>query len=154
MRHIPGIYSSTWKDMFIEITCMRLGHGPAWVIALITDWNQIVTLALGLFTFRELSRDIKALSNDKQEAVDTHYKEDKEDRCSIRCICTDLINDTSHHNGTLMNIVRGEMAHPDVKADNALSERQMAVFKSGWPALFHEKLSKIMVIIDFRKNMS
>ena len=29
VRHIPGIYNSTWTDMLVKTTCMRPGHGPA-----------------------------------------------------------------------------------------------------------------------------
>ena len=32
MRHIPGIYYSTWTDMYIERTYMRLGYGPTGAI--------------------------------------------------------------------------------------------------------------------------
>ena len=40
VRHIPGIYNSTWTDMFIETTYMRLGHGPAGTTGMATDYHH------------------------------------------------------------------------------------------------------------------
>ncbi len=165
VRHIPGIYNSTWTDMFIETTYMWLGHGPAGVIGLATNWKQMVTWALSFATCGELSRDTRAMSNERQEAVHTHHKEEtrasietyQEDRLSIcrtLTMCIDPLDDASHPDGALMNIVTGEVAHPDVTADDALSigQSQMAVFKSGWPVSFYDKLSKVVVTMDSQKK--
>ena len=46
LRHIPGIYNSTWTDMFIETTYMRLGHGPSGAIGVATDYHQMAKWAL------------------------------------------------------------------------------------------------------------
>ena len=43
VHHIPGIYNSTWTDMFIETTYMQLGHGPAETTEVATDYHQKVT---------------------------------------------------------------------------------------------------------------
>ena len=40
VRHIPRIYNSTWTDMFIETTYMRLGHGPAGTTGVATDYHH------------------------------------------------------------------------------------------------------------------
>ena len=42
----PGIYNSTWTDMFIETTYMRLGHGPARTAGMATENNQMMKWAL------------------------------------------------------------------------------------------------------------
>ena len=40
VRHVPGIYNSTWTDMFIETTYMRLGHGPAGTTGMAIDYHH------------------------------------------------------------------------------------------------------------------
>ena len=41
VRNIPGIYNSTWTDMFIETTCMRMWHGHTGGIGVATDYHQM-----------------------------------------------------------------------------------------------------------------
>ena len=51
-----------------------------------------------------------------------------------------------------MNIVTGQIAHPDVNADNAVSfgHRAMENFKGGWPDCC--PLGKLVVTMDVKKN--
>ncbi len=73
-------------------------------------------------------------------------QEDRRSICRTLTMCIDPLDDASNPDGALMNIVTGEVAHPDVTADDALSigQSQMAVFKSGWPVSFYDKLSKVL----------
>ena len=53
-----------------------------------------------------------------------------------------------------MNVVTGQIAHPDVNADNAVSHglRAMENVKGGWPDSFYCPLSKLVVTMDVKKN--
>ena len=44
--HIPGIDNATCTDMDVEITYMRLGHGPAGAVGVATAYQQMVKWAL------------------------------------------------------------------------------------------------------------
>ena len=60
----------------------------------------------------------------------------------------------SHPDGSLTNIVPGQIAHPDVNAANAVSlgHRAMENFKGGWPDSFYCPLGKLDVSMDVKKN--
>ena len=53
-----------------------------------------------------------------------------------------------------MNIVTGQIAHPDVNADDAVNLGQRAVtnFKAGWPVWFYDPLGKLIVTMDVTKQ--
>ena len=53
-----------------------------------------------------------------------------------------------------MKIMTGQIAHPDVNADNALALGQQATkdFKSGWPGTFYDPLGKLLVPMDVKKS--
>ena len=53
-----------------------------------------------------------------------------------------------------MKIVTGQIAHPDVNADNTvnLGHRAMENFKCGWPDSFYCPLGKLVVTMDVKKN--
>ena len=57
---------------------MHLGHGPAGVVGLATDWNQMVMWALSFATCEELASDVKAMTNDKSEVIHMNHKEDSQ----------------------------------------------------------------------------
>lgn len=165
VRHIPGIYNSTWTDMFIETTYMRLGHGPTGAIGVATDYHQMVKWALSFALSGEVAQSVRAMSNTKQETDHTHHKEeaegrmktDQSDRQSLRNtldVCINPLDHASHPDGALMNIVTGQIAHPDVNADKAVSLGQQAMkdFKSGWPESFYEPLGKLVVTMDVKKK--
>ena len=60
----------------------------------------------------------------------------------------------SHPDGSLTNIVPGQIAHPDVNAANSVSLGHRAVdnFKGGWPDSFYCPLDKLDVAMDVKKN--
>ena len=165
VRHIPGIYNFAWTDMFIETTYMRLGHGPAGAIVIATDYDQMVKWALSFALCGELSQNVRAMSNTEQDTVHTHHKEEREgrikadqtDRLSLRNTleaCINPLDDVSHPDGALINIVTGQIADPEVNADDAVSlgQRAMRDFKGGWPGYFYDPLSKLIVSMDVKKK--
>ncbi|KAK2185337.1 hypothetical protein NP493_239g00006 [Ridgeia piscesae] len=60
----------------------------------------------------------------------------------------------SHPDGALMNIITGQIAHPDVNADDAVSlgQRAMSNFMAGWPGSFYDPLGKLVVTMDVMKK--
>ena len=60
----------------------------------------------------------------------------------------------SHPDGSVTNIVPGQIAHPDVNAANAVSHGQRAMenFKGGWPDSFYCPLGKLDVSLDVKQN--
>ena len=44
-----------------------------------------------------------------------------------------------------MNIITGQIAHPDVNA-------AMSNFKTGWPGSFYDPLGKLIVTMDVKKK--
>ena len=164
VRHIPGVYNSTWADIFIETTYMWLGHGPAGTTGVATNYHQMMKWALSFAITGEVSQHVLAVSTNKQHTHHTHHKEesesqikvDKADRLRLRNtldICIYLDGD-SHWDGALMNIVTGQIAHPDVNAYDAVSlgQRAMTNFKAGWPRSFYDPLGKLVVTMDVTKK--
>ena len=43
MHHIPGIFNGIWKDMAIETTYMRHGHGKSGIIGLMLNFVLTAT---------------------------------------------------------------------------------------------------------------
>ena len=62
----------------------------------------------------------------------------------------------SHPDGAQMNIVTGQIAHPDVNADDAVSLGQRSMSNlAGWPGSFYDSLGKLVVTMDvMNKHMS
>jgi hypothetical protein len=83
VRNIPGIYNSTWTDMFIEITYMRLSHGPAGTTGVGTDYHQMVKWALSFALSGEVSQHVLAMSNNEQHTLHTHHKEESAGRINV-----------------------------------------------------------------------
>ena len=165
MRLIPGIYNSTWTDMFIETTYMRLGHGPAGAIGVATDYNQMMKWALSFALCGEVSQSIRALSDNKQDQIHTHHKEEADSRikvdnadrislCKTLDVCVNPCDDASHPNGALMNIVTGQIAQQDVNADDAIyiGHQAMTDFRAGWPESFYDPLGKLVITMDVTKK--
>ena len=78
VRQNPGIYNSTWTDMFIETMYMRLGQGPAGTAGLATENNQMVKWALSFTLSAELSQQTLAKSGHEIHSVQLHHKEEAE----------------------------------------------------------------------------
>jgi len=53
-----------------------------------------------------------------------------------------------------MNIVSGQIAHPGVNADEAVSLGQQVMnnFKDGWPGSFYDSIGKLVVTMDVKKK--
>ena len=55
----------------------------------------------------------------------------------------------THPDGALMNIVTGQIAHPDVNADDAVSLGQRAMSNlAGWPGSVYDPLVKLVGTMD------
>ena len=69
-------------------------------------------------------------------------------------VCVDPLDYASHPDDALMNIVTGQIAHPDVNADNAVSHGHRATgnFKFGWPDSFYCLVGELVVTMDVKKN--
>ena len=86
-------------------------------------------------------RVVRSLSNTEQDSQHTRHKEEAEGRIktdqadhqSLRDtldVCIDPLEYASHPDGALMNIVTGQIAHPDVNANNAVSLGHRATWKT------------------------
>ena len=53
-----------------------------------------------------------------------------------------------------MNIVKGQIAHPDVNADDAINpgQRAMKDFKGRWPGSFYDPLGKLVITMDVKQK--
>ena len=113
----------------------------------------------------EVSQNVRAMSNIEQDAPQYHHKEeagwrikaDRTDRLSLRYTLDVHINplhDVSHPDGALMKIATGQIAHPDVNADDAVSigKQAMRDFRDGWPESFYAPLGKLVVTMDVKKK--
>ena len=81
VRNIPGIYNSTWTDMFIETTYVRMWHGHTGAIRVATDYHQIAKLALYSFALSgHVSQSVRSFSNAEQYSHHTRHKEEAEGR--------------------------------------------------------------------------
>ena len=106
-----------------------------------TDYHQMVKWALCFALSGEVSQSVRSLSNTEQDSQHTRHKEDAEGRIktdqadhqSLRDtldVCIDPLEYASHPDGALMNIVTGQIAHPDVNANNAVSLGHRATWKT------------------------
>ena len=164
MRHIPGIYNATWTDMFIETTYMRLGHGPAGVVGLATDYEQMKKCALSVALCGEVSQNIRTMNSEQdktqiyhKEETPSRIKSDANDRRSLRAMldaCINPFDAETHQDGSLMNIVTREIAHPDANVDDAINigRKAFADFKAGWPSSFYQPLKNILVPMDAKNK--
>ena len=108
------------------------------------------------------------MSNTTQNTLYTHHKEltirlkvelgQIRSLLSLRNTLDVYINpfdNESYPDGALMNIMTGQIAHPDGNAANALALGQQATkdFKSGWPGTLYDPLGKLIVPMDVKKSM-
>ena len=144
---------------------MRMGHGPAGAVGLATDYNQMVKWALSFALCGEVTQHLQAMSTSEENPVHMHHKEeapgrikaDQADRRSIRKtldVIINPLNDESHPDGSLLNVVTGQIAHPDVNADEAiiLGKKAMNDFRKGWPESFYQTLGKLVKTMDQSKK--
>ena len=105
------------------------------------------------------------MSNTEQVSHHTRHREEAEGRIKTDLADHQSVRDTldvfvdpldfaSHPDGALMHTVAGQIAHPDVNADNAVSlgHRATGNFKFGWPDSFYCPLGKLVVTMDVKKN--
>ena len=65
------------------------------------------------------------------------------------------LHDVSHPDSALINIVTGQIAHPDVNVDDAVSIGKQAIreFRDGSAESFYAPLGKLVVTMDVNKIM-
>ena len=65
-------------------------------------------------------------------------------------VVIDLLDDKSHPDGLLMNIVTGQSTHLEMDVDDAvvIDKKALGNFKSRWPNSSLEPLAKIVVTMD------
>ena len=65
------------------------------------------------------------------------------------------LHDVSHPDSALINIVTGQIAHPDVNVDDAVSIGKQAIreFGDGWAESFYAAFGKLVVTMDVNKIM-
>ena len=92
----------------------------------------MVKRALSFALSREESQSVRSVSNTEQVSHHSGHREEDEGRIKIDQadhqslrdtldVCVDPLDDASHPDGALMNIVTWQFAHSDVNADNAVS---------------------------------
>ena len=160
VRNIPGIYNSTWTDMFIEKTYMRMWHGHTGAIGVATDYHQMAKWAHSFALSGDLSQSVRSFSNAEQDSHHTRHKEEAEGR--IKTDQADRMRDKldvcigvclSPRWFTREHCPRANCA-PRVNAANAVSlgHRAMENFKGGWPDSLYCPLGKLDVSMDVKKN--
>jgi hypothetical protein len=146
---------------------LRKGHGPAGAIGVATDYNQMMKWVLSFaLVCGAVSQSGRTMSNTKQYTVHTYHKEEAEsqikvdqaDRLSLRNtldVCINPLDDVSHPDDALMNIITGQIAHSGVNADDAISigQRAMKDFRGGRPGSFYDSLGKLIVTMDVKKHV-
>ena len=123
----------------------------------------MVKWALSFDLSGEVLRSVRSLSNTEQDSQNTRHKEEVERRiktdqadrqslCDTLDVCIDPLEYASHPDGALVNIVTGQIAHPDANADNAVSLGHLAIenVKGGWPDSC--TLGKLGITMDVKKN--
>ena len=116
-----------------------------WVLSFALSWEE--------------SQNVRSLSNTEQVSHHTRHREEADDRIKTDQadhqrlrdtfdVCIDPLGYASHPDGALKNIVTGQIAHPDVNADNTISlgPRATGNVKFGWPD------GKQVVTMDVKKN--
>ena len=120
--------------MFIETRYMRLGNGPTGD----TEQNSHHT------RHKEEARVEPRQTWLTARACATH----------LMFTRTDWIMSLIQMVHSIMSIVTWQIAHPKSNADNAviLGHRAMENFKGGWPDSIYFPISKLVVIMDVKKN--
>ena len=102
---------------------MGLGHGPGEVTGLVINSRQITIWVLSFTTSGQLINSLEKMT-EKEPPKGTHHKEESvkqieavlKDRESIQkslSLAIDPLEPDQHPEGKLLNIVTGEVAHPD-----------------------------------------
>ena len=73
---------------------------------------------------------------------------------SILDVHINPLHDVSHPDGALINIVTGQIAHPDVNVDDVVSigKQAMREFRDGWVESFYAAFGKLVVTMDVNKS--
>ena len=120
---LPGIYNSTWTDMFIETTCDWGMNGPTGAIWVATDYHQMVKWALSFALSGEESQSVRSLSNTEQVSHHTRHREEavigkklkvgsRQTKLTTRACATHLMFALTHLNMPLTQMVHSWTLSP------------------------------------------
>eukprot|EP00745_Piridium_sociabile_P037812 TRINITY_DN68984_c0_g1_i6.p1 TRINITY_DN68984_c0_g1~~TRINITY_DN68984_c0_g1_i6.p1 ORF type:complete len:1121 (+),score=248.01 TRINITY_DN68984_c0_g1_i6:81-3443(+) len=165
LHHTAGLWNGQWSDMFIETTWMRKGHGPGGIIGNTEKPQTMATWVYSMDAVMTLTGDLKRMGDhDEKETQEKHKEEfpsrinqDGDDRRAIRqALATfiDPLDPESHGGGSLLNIVSGKVADPEVNVDNSidLGKVMLTEFESSWPEGFQASISKQVVTFAEKKK--
>lgn len=165
LHHTAGLWNGQWSDMFIETTWMRKGHGPGGIIGNTENPETMATWVYSMDAVMTLTGDLKRMGDDDEEDIKDKHKEefpgrinkDAEDRRAIQHALVNYINPldpNSHVNGSLLNIVTGKIATPDVNVDQAveIGTNMLIEFEDSWPEGFVAPISKKIVTLAEKKK--
>ena len=127
---------------------MRPGHGPDGAVGVTIQTTTSITKC----------SSYEQCSPTHEEETKGRIKADQGDRLGLRNtpdVCINAFDNESHPYGELINIMTCQIADPDGNADNALALGQQAMknSKSGLPATFYDRLGKLIVQMDVKKNI-
>ena len=168
LHHTAGLWNGEWSDMFLETTWMRRGHGPGGIIRSAENPQTMVTWVSSMDAVKTLTGDLKKGSDNEDGEVRQKHKEefpgrissDGADRRAIRLALAsfiDPLNPDSHGNGSLLNIVSGNVANPEVNVDKEveIGTSMLAEFEASWPEGFQAPISKrVTTFVEKKKRLN
>ena len=137
---------------------MRLCHGPGGATGLVIDDHQMTIWTLGFAASGQLMNSLEKMT-EKEPPKGTPHREEsvkriEADHMDRESIQKSLLEPDQHPEGRLLNIVTGEVAHPDVNAHDVLDIRKKILedFWESWPSGLYNKISKEIIAFDSKKK--
>ena len=165
LHHTTGLFNGEWSDMFIETTWMRKGHGPGGIIGNTENAQTMATWVYSMDTVMTLTGDLKKMGNINEVKCKEKHKEefpsrirhDGDDRRAIQQTLSsfiDPLNPELHADGSLLNIVSGQVANVGVNVDNSveIGKSMMTEFETSWPEGFYTSISKRVATFAEKKK--
>ena len=142
---------------------MRQGHGPSGVTGIVTDPKQMKIWALSAAAITNLSSSIKNMTEETsnslkhKEESPGRIKSDAADRNTLEEMLSMYmgpLNPDEHSQGTIQNIVTGQIAPDSVNVENAVAigTRKMKEFRDSWPDGFYKTIKKDVVLFNVKQR--
>ena len=168
LHHTTGLFNGEWSDMFIETTWMRKGHGPGGIIGNTENTETMATWVYSMDAVMTLTGDLKKMGNiNEVECKEKHKEEfpsrirhDGNDRRAIQQSLSsfiDPLNPELHADGSLLNIVSGQVANEGVNVDNSLEigKSMITEFETSWPQGFYTPIPKrVVTFAETKKRLN
>ena len=151
--------NSTWFDMFIESTFIRLAHSQGGLTGITLNDKAIGLLAHSWHSCNQLVCNLTNMRNELSKDPTHHLEEsnariqaDNSDRRKLRekqYQCIDRF-DPSGHYATVFIIVSGKLVAASVNVNNALQigKACMEAYENKLPQAFYNKISSYVIIMD------